>query len=55
MSSIFDTSNLSQMFQALDTTSLRSQAAVTALSSGITLMQQKKYERAAAAFKMATV
>lgn len=55
MSSIFDTSNLSQMFSALDTTSLRSQAAVTALSSGITLMQQKKYERAAAAFKMATV
>jgi len=41
------------MFYALDTQNLRDNAASTALSSGITLMQKKKYKEAAIAFKQA--
>jgi len=41
------------MFSALDTTSIRSSMANTALTSGITLMQGKKYKQAAQVFRMA--
>lgn len=43
------------MFFALNNTqALRSNAATTSLNSGITLMQNKQYKQAAAAFRMAT-
>lgn len=41
------------MFYGLDMQSLRDNAATTALSSGITLMQKKKYKEAVTAFKQA--
>jgi len=55
MASTIDTSGtgIGNLFAALDTTSLRSNAAVTALQSGITLMQSKKYKEAAGQFKIA--
>jgi len=54
MSSIFDSSNLSSIFSAIDTTSIRSQVASSLISNAINLMQNKKYAQAASAFKAAT-
>jgi tetratricopeptide (TPR) repeat protein len=50
---IDNTTGIGVLFGALDTTSLRSNAAITALQSGITLMQSKKYKEAAGQFKIA--
>ena len=52
-STIDNTTGIGILFGALDTTSLRSNAAITALQSGITLMQSKKYKEAAGQFKIA--
>lgn len=53
MASTSDTSSIDKVFAALDTTTLRSNAATSALSSGVTLMQGKKYKAAASAFRLA--
>lgn len=53
MASTIDTRGIEMMYSALDTQSLRENASSTALSSGITLMQKKRYKEAATAFKQA--
>lgn len=53
MASTVDTSGINNLFAALDTSSLRSNAAITSLQSGITLMQSNKYKEAAGQFKIA--
>jgi len=52
MSITYTSSSAEKLFTALDTQSLRSSAATTSLNSGITLMQNKQYKEAAAAFRM---
>lgn len=57
MASTYDssTSSIDKMYSALSNTlTLRSNAATTSLSSGITLMQNKQYKQAAGVFRMAT-
>lgn len=53
MASTYNSRGIDTMFYALDMQSLRDNAGSTALSNGITLMQQKKYKEAAIAFKQA--
>src|ERR1035437_5108828 len=50
---IDNTTGIGVLFGALDTSSLRSNAAITSLQSGITLMQSNKYKEAAGQFKIA--
>lgn len=54
MASTIDSSGIDKMFSALNTQSLRSNAATTSLNSGVTLMQNKQYKEAAAAFRLST-
>jgi len=52
MAITYSSGSAEKVFSALDTQSLRSNAATTALNSGITLMQNQQYKEAAAAFRM---
>lgn len=54
MAITYSSGSVEKIFSALDTQSLRSNAATTSLNNGITLMQNQQYKEAAAAFRLST-